>query len=208
MGNFDSSVIFLGVISLLACLIVLGTIIAVVIIMRKPASAKPAAVKQPKPAISATSDTSESDLIGSNETIQLSSPTPSQDVAEYLQQQQQNLAEFELKDISTTFKGDTNNGQRSGVILHLTQPDTPLITFSSQIYNAKNGSISADTVYGKLELIIAQGRAGVQFEGAPLGILEYSKQRILGGEGQLLGSMERPVGDMSGTEIESYPINF
>jgi len=116
------------------------------------------------------------------------------------------LADFDLTDVSTSFKGSTHDGQRSGIILHLTEPETPLIAFTSQAYSPQNGAITAETSYGKMELVIAQGKAGVQWQGTPLGILEFSKQRLLGAEGQLLGSLERPASP----NIESpfYPVSI
>jgi hypothetical protein len=195
-------IIFLAAVVVIAFLIIVATVIGVFIVLRRP-SPQPS---QPRPG---------ADMVIGEETITPGSdpsqqptyvPTPQEDIEAYLSEQRANLADFELTDLSTSFKGTTNEGQRQGVILHLTQADTPLVAFTSQTFSSQNGSINAETVYGKMELIVAQGKAGVQWEGSPLGILDYSKQRILGPEGQLLGNMERPTG--SSEEVGSYPIGF
>lgn len=197
-------VIFLIVVAVLALLIVVGTIIVVLVVMRRPAADQP---ESPMPV--------NMDIVadGKADTPQPTAtphpthiPTPIEDVEAYLTEKRSELAEFDLADLSTSFKGSTHDGQRSGIILHLTQPETPLIAFTSQAYSPQNGAITAETSYGKMELVVAQGKAGVQWQGTPLGILEFGKQRILGAEGQLLGSMERP----SVPDVDSpfYPVSI
>ncbi|MFQ5576987.1 MAG: hypothetical protein ACE5G8_08370 [Anaerolineae bacterium] len=194
--------IFLIVVALLAILIILGTGIAVIIIMRRSASA-PSPLPA-SPTLNIEPETAEAEIPAPTPSTHV--PTPVEDIEAYLAEQRKNLVEFELPDLSTTFRGTTNDGQRKGIILHLSQPDTPLIAFTSQAFTPQNGAVTAETVYGKMELIIAQGKAGVQWEGDPLGVLEFSKQRILGPEGELLGSIERPAG--SEAEVGSYPVSF
>lgn len=203
--GFES--IFLIVVALVALLIILVTAVAVVVALRRSG-------KQPSQQQNGDSALSEdaSDGISPETTINRPQPTqptyvptPQEDIETYLSEQRANLSEFELTDLSNTFKGTTNEGQRKGVLLHLTREDTPLIAFTSQAFNRQNGTINAETIYGKMELIIAQGKAGVKWEGEPIGIIEYGKQRILGPEGQLLGSLERPANK---SDVGSYAVSF
>ena len=178
--------IFLGVIGFLAVLVVIGTVVAIIIILRQPNTQKP------NTATNATGDGQEP-------------VAPIEDAIEG-DAGQEELIEFELTDVSSSFRGVSQNRQRDGVILHLTQPDAGLISFKSQAFSEEQGSIIAETVYGKMEVIIAQGKAGVKWDDEPLGVLDYSNQRILGAEGQILGSMERPL--ESEPENGYYPIGF
>lgn len=197
--------IFLIIIALLALLIVAGTIIAVIMVLRKP-EGKSLLPKQPATNISARTEPTTKTPTPTPPAKPTYVPTPQEDIEAYLSEQREHLAEFELKDVSNTFKGTTNEGQRQGVILHLDDPEIPLVAFTSQAFNQQNGTVNAETIYGKMELIIAQGKAGVKWDGKPLGILEYSKQRILGAEGQLLGGIEHPgPGKNDGGY---YPISF
>ncbi len=200
--TFTFETIFLLVVALLAILIILGTAIAVIIVARKPANGKQQVAK-PAVTLDEVAQTNEDVVTPQQPTY---APTPIEDIEAYLTEQRDKLADFELQDLSNAFKGTTNQGQRKGVILHLTEPDTPLIAFTSQAYTPSAGTITAETKYGKMELIITQGRAGVQWNGEPLGVLDYTRQRILGPQGQLLGSMERP-GDHAG-DGGRYPIGF
>ena len=198
--------IFLIVVILLALFIALGTIIAVIVVLRRPETAAPK--KQPLPSVSARIETAAKTKTPTPTPPSKPTyvPTPQEDIEAYLSEQREHLAEFELKDVSNTFKGTTNEGQRQGVILHLDDPEIPLIAFTSQAFNAQNGTVTAETIYGKMDLIIAQGKAGVKWDGKPLGVLEYSKQRIFGSEGQLLGGMEHPGPGKTG--IDYYAISF
>ena len=124
----------------------------------------------------------------------------------WLAEQRNNLSEFDLQEVSNTFKGTTNEGQRTGVLLHLTKEEKALVAFTGQVFSPQNGAISAETVYGMMEMTVAQGKAVVQWNGELLGVLEFSKQRILGPEGGLLGTMERPAPGSEGDGY--YPITF
>lgn len=197
--------IFLIIIVLLALLVILGTIIAVVVVLRRPEK-KVSSQSQTVADISARTETTTKTPTPPPASVKPTYvPTPQEDIETYLSEQRDHLAEFELKDVSNTFKGTTNEGQRQGVILHLADPEIPLVAFTSQAFNAQNGTVNAETIYGKMELIIAQGKAGVKWDGKPLGILEYSKQRIFGSEGQLLGGIEHPG---PGKKDGYYPISF
>lgn len=193
--------LFLIAIAAIAFLIIVSTIVAVIIILRRPDPNQATSQRGNRP----------SDGIGSGEVNTPSGPggeaMTAEDPAAYLLQQRDSLIEFELKDISNNFKGITQDAQRRGLITHLTNPDVALIAFVSEIYNPTSASIKAETVYGSMELIITQGKAGMRWEGQPLGVLDYTNQRILGDSGQLLGSMERPSPE-SGTRVESYPVGF
>jgi len=196
---------FLGVIALLAFLIIVGTIIAVIVILRRPESAQSSG--QSSPDVVPGLDTSTPDALPGVQPTP--SPTPQEDMQDFMTTQKQRLAEFELKDLSNSFQGTTGDGERQGAILHLTEEALPLIVFSSRAPSAKNGVITAETIYGEMKVAIGQGRAGIQWNGEPIGILEFSNQRILGPEGQLLGRMERPLPDSVGIgEVSAYPISF
>jgi len=188
------------VVGVLAILIILGTIIAVIRILRQPASGAP------RPAVvnglDALSEETGALPPTPMETIPM---TDSGDFDVYLAEQREKLSEFELRDLSNSFKGVTQEGQRSGVVLHNADSDTGLVVFTSQAFNPQSGIVSAETAYGKMELVITQGRAGVKWQDNPLGVLDYTNQRIMGPEGQLLGSLERPP---AGREAEQYPIGF
>ncbi len=196
-------IIFLVVVAILALLIVAGMIIAALVVMRKSSAEQPASMPVNMDlAVDGKADTPQPASTPHPTHI----PTPIEDVEAYLTEKRGELAEFELTDLSTSFKGSTHDSRRSGIILHLTQPETPLIAFTSQAYSSQNGAITAETKYGKMELVVAQGKAGVQWQGTPLGILEFGKQRLLGAEGQLLGSLERPATP----DIDSpfYPVSI
>jgi hypothetical protein len=178
-------------------------VIAVIAVMRRPVTASP---KSPAATRATVDEDSSTDGPGLAETIQTAS---TEDIEAYLAEQQANLAPFELPDLSNSFKGTTQEHQRAGIVLHVTDSDTALVAFSCQIFNAQNGVISAETTYGKMELIVTQGRAGVKWDGQPIGILDYSNQRILGPEGQLLGNMERPAPGTGTADGDGYyPIGF
>lgn len=189
---------FLLGVGALAIIIILGTIITALIVMRKPAKESEKADNLPD----TSPPVSVQDRLSSQHPTHV--PTPIEDIEAYLAEQRGKLAEFELHDLSNTFKGTTNAGQRKGIVLHQSAEDTPLIAFSSQGFNPQTGTINAETKYGKMEIIITQGRAGVQWDDKPIGILDYTRQRILSDQGQLLGGMSRP-------EIvtgEPYAIDF
>lgn len=197
----NSEMTFLLVIGALAIIIVLGTAVAALIVLRKPSGEEAKSAKTNQANTTNKPPVSVQERLSSQPTAV---PTPIEDIEAYLAEQRGKLAEFELKDLSNTFKGTTNAGQRKGIILHHSAEDTPLIAFSSQSFNAQTGTITAETKYGKMEVIITQGHAGVQWDGEPIGVLDYTRQRILSGQGQLLGSMNRP-------EIvtgEPYAIDF
>ncbi len=188
---------FLLIIGAIAALIILGTLVTALIVLRKPSNkSEKAHVSNDVPPVSVQ------DRLSSQQPTQV--PTPIEDIEAYLAEQRGKLAEFELHDLSNTFKGTTNAGQRKGIILHHSAEDTPLIAFSSQGFNAQTGTINAETKYGKMEIIITQGRAGVQWDGNPIGVLDYTRQRILSDQGQLLGSMNRPEVSTG----EPYAIGF
>ncbi len=196
--------LFLLIVAVLAILIVLGTAIAVLVVLRK--SDKSEAIEtaaDPITDAAATPIPSVAERLSSEKPTMV--PTPIEDIEAYLTEQRAKLTDFELHELSNTFKGTTSNGQRRGVVLNLTDKEIPLIAFNSQAFNPQTGTIAAETKYGKMEIIITQGRAGVQWDGEPVGVLDYTRQRILGPQGQLLGSMERPEGDMGG---KPYPIGF
>jgi hypothetical protein len=189
--------IFLMLIAVLAIIIILGMIVGIIIVMRQPEPA--ASTRRSASTVNTANDMDPSDSMLA-ETIPVAS---TEDMEAYLAEQQANLAAFELPDLSNSFKGTTQDNQRAGVVLHLSDSDMPLIAFSSQLFNEQNGVVTAETTYGKMELIVTQGRAGVKWDGQPIGILDYTNQRILGPEGQLLGSMERPP-----SPSDYYPISF
>ncbi len=195
--------LFLLVVAGLAILIVLGTAIAALMVLRK--SNNTAGIPETTIATENVSDSvpSVAERLATQQPTMV--PTPVEDIEAYLSEQRGKLADFELNDLSNTFKGTTSNGQRRGVVLHLHDTEIPLIAFNSQAFNPQTGTIAAETKYGKMEIIITQGRAGVQWDGNPVGVLDYTRQRILGPQGQLLGSMERPEGDVNG---KPYPIGF
>lgn len=189
---------FLLIVGAIAVLIVLGTLVTALIVLRKPSNkAEEVHATNDVPPVSV-----QDRLSGQQPTQQV--PTPIEDIEAYLAEQRGKLAEFELHDLSNTFKGTTNAGQRKGIILHHSAEDTPLIAFSSQGFNAQTGTINAETSYGKMEIVITQGHAGVQWDGKPIGVLDYPRQRILSDQGQLLGDMNRP----EVTTGEPYAIGF
>lgn len=196
--------LFLLIVAVLAILIVLGTAIAALMVLRKSDDAN-----NTLPETTIATETTAEPGVSVAERLATQQPTmvptPVEDIEAYLAEQRAKLADFELNELSNTFKGTTSNGQRRGVVLHLHDTNKPLIAFNSQAFNPQTGTIAAETKYGKMEIIITQGRAGVQWDGEPVGVLDYTRQRILGPQGQLLGSMERPEGEMSG---KSYPIGF
>ncbi len=195
--------LFLLVVAVLAILIVLGTAIAALIVLRK-SNDDGGSLPETLPAENISDSTpSVAERLATQQPTMV--PTPVEDIEAYLAEQRGKLADFELNELSNTFKGTTSNGQRRGVILHLHDTEIPLIAFNSQAFNPQTGTIAAETKYGKMEIIITQGRAGVQWDGNPVGVLDYTRQRILGPQGQLLGSMERPEGDVNG---KPYPIGF
>ncbi len=196
--------LFLLVVAVLAILIVLGTAIAALMVLRKSNDAN-SGIPETVIATESISDSSPSvtERLATQQPTMV--PTPVEDIEAYLAEQRAKLADFELNELSNTFKGTTSNGQRRGVVLHLHDTEIPLIAFNSQAFNPQTGTIAAETKYGKMEIIITQGRAGVQWDGNPVGVLDYTRQRILGPQGQLLGSMERPEGDVNG---KPYPIGF
>lgn len=188
---------FLLIVGAIAVLIILGTLVTALIVLRKPSNkSEKVQVSNDVPPVSV-----QDRLSGQQPT---NVPTPIEDIEAYLAEQRGKLAEFELQDLSNAFKGTTNAGQRKGIILHHSAEDTPLIAFSSQGFNAQTGTINAETKYGKMEIIITQGRAGVQWDGKPIGVLDYPRQRILSDQGQLLGNMNRP----EITTGEPYAIGF
>lgn len=195
--------LFLLIVAVLALLIVVGTAVAALLVLRKSGNSAPT----PEPILpaetvaDATPSVAER-LAGQQPTMV---PTPVEDIEAYLAEQRAKLTDFELHQLSNTFKGTTNNGQRRGIVLHVNDAEIPLIAFNSQAFNPQTGTISAETKYGKMEVIITQGRAGVQWNGDPVGVLDFTRQRILGPQGQLLGSMERPEGNLNG---KPYPIGF
>jgi hypothetical protein len=200
-------IMFLGIVALLAFLIIIATIIAVIVIMRRPdsPSVQPSNAETLLDADTSTPDTPSSDLLQTA----TASPTPQEDMKTYLARKKQELVEFELEDLSNSFQGTTSGTERYGVILHLSQEDTPLVTFRSHVPGPQNGAIIAETIYGEMKIVIGQGKAGVQWDGELIGVLDFGKQRILGAEGQLLGSMERPLPEGVGFgEANSYPISF
>jgi hypothetical protein len=191
--------ILLAVVSCIALVIIIGTVAATIYVLRRtsttPARKSTAAVEKPV-AAEASADASDS----MTETMPT---TTAEDVDSLIAQAE--LSPFELGDLSNSFKGISQGSERSGIVIHAADPDISLIAFTSQIFSQQNGVVKAETTYGSMELIIAQGRAGVKWEGQPLGVLDYTNQRILGPQGQLLGSMERPpIGQESG----SYPVGF
>jgi len=195
--------LFLMVIGVIAVLIVLVTVVAVVIILRQPDGASNGSTRA----------TNGSDSNPSSEPAPVADPSPAsfdtQDPETYLAEQRANLDEFQLADVSNGFRGTTQDGERRGLVSHLDNPDAGVIAFTSQIYSDTNGVVKAETVYGSMELVITQGRAGVRWDQQPLGILDYTNKRILGPEGQLLGSMERPDPDtLNPGEVNYYPIGF
>ena len=188
-------------VAVLAVLIIAGTGIAIVRVLRMPD-----APASPQPAAATVSNSS----IAETETLppfvtDTGVTTDSDDLDAYLAEQKANLGEFQLGDLSNSFKGVTQESQRNGVVLRHDDPDTGVIAFTSQVFNPQNALVNADTVYGNMEIIVTQGKAGVKWEGNPLGVLDFANQRILGGEGQLLGSMERPP---VGSNDESYEVGF
>ncbi len=198
--------LFLLIVAVLAILIVLGTAIAALVVLRKSKNSKTPTAPAMEPIITeSVSDSGTSVLSRLSSPHPTIVPTPIEDIEAYLTEQREKLAEFELPELSNTFKGTTTNGERRGVVLHLNDAETPLIAFSSQAFNPQTGTIAAETKYGKMEIIITQGRAGVQWDGKPVGVLDYTRQRILGPQGQLWGSMERPEGNLDG---KPYPIGF
>jgi len=188
---------FLLIIGAIAVLIILGTLVTALIVLRK-SSNKDEKIDASKH----VSPVSVQDRLSSQQPTQV--PTPIEDIESYLAEQRGKLAEFELHDLSNTFKGTTNAGQRKGIILHHSADDIPLIAFSSQGFNPQTGTINAETSYGKMEIVITQGRAGVQWDGKPIGVLDYPRQRILSDQGQLLGNMNRPEMTIG----EPYAIGF
>ena len=191
--------ILLVVVACLALLIIAGTAVAVFRVLRQPSSA-PAKTRTPASGTPAVETAAEADSDSMMETMPT---TTAEDVDSLIAQAE--LSPFELSDLSNSFKGITQEGERSGIVLHAVDPEISLIAFSSQLFNQQNGFVKAETAYGSMELIIAQGRAGVKWEGEPLGVLDYTNQRILGPKGQLLGSMERPP---VGQETDFYPVGF
>ena len=195
-------IILLAVVGTLALLIIIATAIAVIRILRQPEIRTAT-----QTASSAATVTSEA----------LNTPTPAVDMAEtiplaeiddintYLDEQRANLIDFELSDLSNSFRGTTQEGQRMGMILHITDSEIGLVAFTGQAFNPQSGVVTAETTYGAMELVITQGRAGVKWGGEPLGILDYTNRRILGPEGQLLGSMDRPP---ASNEDGYYPVGF
>ena len=194
--------IFLAVVGLLALLIILGTVVAVIIVLRRPSSQQPAVGGGGTGPLD--SSVVPPDITSATQTTRI--PTPIEDVEAWLAEQRNNLTDFDLQEVSNTFKGTTNEGQRTGVILHLTEEERALVAFTGQVFSPQNGAISAETVYGTMEMTVAQGKAVVQWNGETLGVLEFGKQRILGPEGGLLGTMERPTPGSEGNGY--YPISF
>ena len=195
-------VLFLTIIGVIAVIIILATIVAVIIILRQPNNGKAKPEKESQP-----TDEGQNPI-----------PPPSDEGPEFeadeapeafLAAQKDELAEFELAQLSNNFRGVSQEQQRRGVITELNDANQGLIAFTSQIYNPSNAIIKAETVYGSMELIITQGKAGVRWNEEPLGVLDYSNLRILGPEGQLLGSMERSTPDDPSDEAGYYyPIGF
>ncbi|NIP22927.1 MAG: hypothetical protein GWO38_03670, partial [Phycisphaerae bacterium] len=178
----------LTVVAFLAILIVVATVIGVVYVLRQPdtGNASPVASE----ASNIAPETVSTDPASMAQTLP---STDVDDINTYLAEQRTRLGDFALKDLSNSFKGITQDGQRRGIILQVDDPDVGLVAFTSRIVDPQNGDIRAETTYGKMEVIIRQDRAGLKWEGEPLGILDYTNQRILGPGGQqLLGSMERP----------------
>lgn len=202
--NFET--LFLLIVAVLAILIVVGTAIAALVVLRKSNKSAVSPSEPMEPIVTESlADSGSSPLARLAAQQPTMVPTPIEDIEAYLKEQRAKLAEFELPELSNTFKGTTTNGERRGVILHINDAEIPLIAFSSQAFNPQTGTIAAETKYGKMEIIITQGRAGVQWDGNPVGVLDYTRQRILGPQGQLLGSMERPEGELGG---KPYPVGF
>ena len=160
------------IVAILALLIIVGTIVAVIIVSRRSTN------KQTHSSTKADTPIPDLDLAGDTpaslaETIPVAA---SEDFESYLAEQQANLSTFELTDISNSFKGVTQEDERSGIVLHISDADSALIAFTSQAFSPQNGVVKAETAYGSMELIITQGRAGVKWEGSPLGILDYTNQ--------------------------------
>lgn len=191
----------LTVVACVAILIILATVIGVIYALRQSDTGSASAV-----ASGASSIAPEAASTGPASMAQTLPSADVDDIDTYLAEQRTNLGEFALKDLSNSFKGVTQDGQRRGIILHIDDPDVGLVVFTSRVLNPQTGDIRAETTYGKMEVIIRQNRAGLKWEGEPLGILDYSNQRILGPDGQqLLGSMERPP---AGREAGYYAIGF
>lgn len=191
----------LTVVAGLAILIILAMVIGVIYVLRQPGTSSVSSV-----ASGTSSITPETASTGPASMAQTLPSTDADDIDTYLAEQRANLGDFALKDLSNSFKGITQDGQRRGIILHINDPDVGLVAFTSRILNPQTGDIRAETTYGKMEVIIRQDRAGLKWEGEPLGILDYTNQRILGSGGQqLLGSMERPP---IGREAGYYAIGF
>ena len=206
MMNLGFETMFLIGVAVIAMLIMVATAIGALLALRGSKSNE--SQETPQSAVE-TRTTPLEDVSEESDDVEMQptyAPTPMEDIEAYLSNQRAQLTEFELKDVSTSFRGTTNDNQRKGVVVRVDDPDTPLIAFTSQAFNPQSGTVTAETAYGKMELIVTQGRAGVQWEGEPLGILDYSKQRILGAEGQLLGSLERPSTEAG--NVGNYPIGF
>ena len=183
----------------MALLIILGTLIAVIVVLRRPSN------EFSQPAM-ATATAGAIDVADSPPSVVETMPvTDSNDFDAYLEEQKANLSAFELGDLSNSFKGISQDNQRTGIILHQADGETGLVAFTSQALNPQSGIITGETAYGKMEIIITSGKAGVKWQGDPLGILDFGNQRILGPEGRLLGSLERPA---VGSEDGSFPISF
>ena len=149
--------LFLLIVAVLAILIVLGTSITALVVLRKSKRNDSPTAPAIEPIITeSVSDSSTSALSRLSSPHPTIVPTPIEDIESYLAEQRQKLAEFELPELSNTFKGSTTNGERRGVILHLNDVETPLIAFNSQAFNPQTGTIAAETTYGKMEIIITR----------------------------------------------------
>lgn len=191
----------LTVVACLAILIVVATVIGVVYALRQSDTGNASPVASG--ASNIAPETASTDPASMAQTLP---NTDVDDINTYLAEQRTKLGDFALKDISNSFKGITQDGQRRGIILQINDPDVGLVAFTSRVVDPRNGDIRAETTYGKMEVIIRQARAGLKWEGEPLGILDYANQRILGPGGQqLLGNMERPP---VGREAGYYAIGF
>lgn len=198
---FMSTIVFLAIIGVVGVIIVLATLVAVIVILRRPDSKQGPSTAKPREEAAATRPGE------STPPPATSMPEDSatlEDADTWLAEQSAALDDFDLTDLSNTFKGITQDNARRGVITHLQAPETGLIAFTSQIFNPTSAAIKAETKYGSMEIIVTQGKAGVRWNSDPIGVLDYSNLRILGPDGQLLGSMERPT-EANG---EYYPVGF
>ncbi len=184
--------LLLVIIGVFAILVILLMLVAVIIVLRQPDTNTP--------------QESNTSTVYQNLDFDDSFDSSSFDSAGIEEPEEMTLTEFALADLSNQFRGTTQGRQREGMILHVSQPDTGLVAFASQLDSPTKAIIQAETVYGKMEVMISQGRAGVKWDDEPIGVLDYSNHRILGAEGQILGSMERPT--LGGPSEGYYPVGF